>query len=126
MKQKGLLVLFFIFISVIFQFTCLEVEMMRNRKESDQMYNDYLSGKIKERDPSLKIPNTKVYWEGWIKYFHYNLGEKVDKPNAFFINSQYFNQNTLKRQRLSSDKNGRLSIPTKYHFYAKLMKKLGL
>jgi hypothetical protein len=86
------------------------------------MYNDYLSGKIKERDPSLRIPKAKVYWEGWIKYFHYNLGQKVDKPNAFFINSQYFHQKTLKTDRKKKDKTGKLSIPTKYHFYARLMK----
>ncbi len=122
MKQKVLLILFFIAIAIIGHLNCLEVEMMRNRKESDQMYNDYLSGKIKERDTSLRVPKAKVYWQGWVKYFHYNLGEKVVKPNAFFINNQFFNQKVLKKSRLSTDKGGRLSVPTKYHFYAKLMK----
>ena len=122
MKQKCILILFFITISIISQFRSLEVEMMRNRKDSDQMYSDYLSGKIKERDPSLRIPKAKIYWQGWIKYFHYNLGEKVNKPNAFFINSQYFNQKTLKSDIKKSDKKGTLMAKTKYNFYAKLMK----
>ena len=95
MKHQKIYVLFFFWIIIFVKICSLEVEMMRNRIKSDQIYNDYLSGKIKDRDPLLRIPKSKLYWQGWIKYFHYNLGERVDKPNAFFINQQFFNQKIL-------------------------------
>ena len=122
MKHQKIYVLFFFWIIIFVKICSLEVEMMRNRIKSDQIYNDYLSGKIKDRDPLLRIPKSKLYWQGWIKYFHYNLGERVDKPNAFFINQQFFNQKILNENRKNVDKLGRLNVPTKYHFFAKLMK----
>ena len=98
----------------------LNVEMLILRQK--KKYKQYLAGHIRISDESLKVPQTKIYWEGWIKYFHYDLGERRNKPNAFFINNDYFNQVVLSNERGLSDKKGFVNIPTKFHFYAKLMK----
>ena len=97
-------------------------ERYNSNIEAEKKYKQYLQGQIKLSDPSLKVPNTKVYWEGWIKYFHYDIGESRNKPHAFFINNDYFNQVVLSDERGRKDGKGYVNIPTRVHFYGKLMK----
>jgi hypothetical protein len=87
-----------------------------------KMYNDLISGVIRIRDPSLRVPRTKIFWQGWVKYFHYEKGEKIDKPNSFFINNEFYNQVVKHSERALKDRAGFVNIPTKFHYYAKLMK----
>ena len=122
MKHYGLFLITLLCISSVI---LAEKETMKRTDKSltqQKMFNDLLSGKAKVSDPSLKMPKTKTYWQGWVKYFHYDIGEKVDKPNSFFINNEFYNQVVQKSQRADKDKRGYINIPTKYHFYAKVMK----
>ena len=98
-----------------------------NSKPKDSQLEVYKQFMNKLNQPpnfnkKLTLPNKAVFWEGWIKYFHYSTGDRQSKPTHFFINNAFFNQKVLKKLRAQKDSNGYLFIPTKFHFYAKLMK----
>jgi hypothetical protein len=101
--------------------TSTSAELARRLKiNQESLFKDYLSGKVKG-DPSLKISSGPIFWEGWIKYFHYNNGGKVDRPKHFFINEQYYHQRALKTEMKKKDEVGFTKIPTKFHFFARLL-----
>ena len=122
MKQYVFFIIFIFCIVQIIKCDQNAFESAIPHVETDKKYKQYLKGQIKLSDKSLKVPLKKVYWEGWIKYFHYNLGERKNKPHEFYINNDYFNQVVLSNQRGNKDGNGYVNIPTRFHFYAKLMK----
>ena len=95
-------------------------EFARRRINQESLFKDFISGKVKS-DPTLKLPEGPVFWEGWIKYFHYDNGGKVDRPKHFFINEQYYHQNALKSEIKQTDNIGKIKIPTKFDFFAKLL-----
>lgn len=98
MKQMSLFVI--LLISSLF---CLSLQ--------DQL----LESKIRE-----KLMNS-VYWEGWIKYFNFKNGAEMSKPDSFFVNDEFFHQKALIEKRADKDKYGYKYIPSKFHFYAKLL-----
>ena len=96
--------------------------LMRKKKVNQEtMFNDLIKGKLKS-DPTLKLPKGPLFWEGWIKYFHYNTGDKLSKPKHFFVNEQYFHQNALRNEMKQKDLQGSLKIPSRFDFYGRLMK----
>ena len=95
-------------------------EFARRRLNQETLFKDFISGKVKS-DPTLKLPEGPVFWEGWIKYFHYDNGGKVDRPKHFFINEQYYHQKALKSEMNMKDNIGKLKIPTKFDFFARLL-----
>jgi len=98
------------------------LEKRHGSLEAERLYNQYLKGQIRVSDPSLRVPKTKIYWQGWLKYFHYDSGRSKKKPHSFFVNNQYFNQLVLNKERGLKDKGGYVNIPTRFHFYARLLK----
>ncbi len=99
-----------------------KVRMMRKKKYSQRtLFKQLVTGKLKT-DSTLKLPKGPLFWEGWIKYFHYNTGEKLSKPRHFFINEQFYHQTALKDEMKQKDNHGPLKIPTMFHFYGRLMK----
>jgi hypothetical protein len=66
------------------------------------------------------LPKGPIFWEGWVKFFHYNA-EPIDHPTHFWINKSYLSQRVTKAALKKSDKKGYINIPTQYHFYATLM-----
>lgn len=92
----------------------------KRRFNQESLFKDFISGKVKS-DPSLKLPEGPVFWEGWIKYFHYDNGGKLDRPKHFFINEQYYQQKALKSEMKTKDKIGNVRIPTRFHFFARLL-----
>lgn len=122
MKQYVYFLLLLICLFNMHRFEKNALERKHASLEAEKLYNQYLKGQIRVSDPSLRVPKTKVYWEGWLKYFHYDMGRSKKKPHAFFINNQYFNQLVLSKERGIRDKRGFLNIPTRFHFYGKLLK----
>jgi hypothetical protein len=98
------------------------LEKRHGSLEAERLYNQYLKGQIRVSDPSLRVPKTKIYWQGWLKYFHYDSGRSKKKPHSFFVNNQYFNQLVLNKERGLRDRGGFVHIPTRFHFYARLLK----
>jgi len=58
-----------------------------------------------------------IYWQGWIKYFHYNNNTRFIKPHAFFQNNEYYLQRINVDDMDSSDQYGIIRIPSKHSFY---------
>lgn len=100
--------------------TSSELSLVRRRLNQETLFKDFISGKVKS-DPTLKLPQGPVFWEGWIKYFHYDNEGKAERPKNFFINEQYFHQKALKTEMKQKDANGNLKIPSRFHFFARLM-----
>jgi len=61
--------------------------------------------------------DAKRFYEGWVKFFHYNNGTHYKRPRAFFQNSEFFGQRILKSQKDFKDKKGLKRIPSQAHFY---------
>ncbi len=62
-----------------------------------------------------------LYWKGWVKYFHYDGYDDIDKPSTFFENPYYFKMKVEDKKYHKIDKDGhRLYIPKKNYFWAQL------
>jgi hypothetical protein len=70
--------------------------------------------------PTGGLPKGPIFWEGWVKYFHYQT-EPVNKPSTFFVNGEYFSQRILKTDLKRKDSKGYINIPTQFHFYGTLL-----
>jgi hypothetical protein len=91
--------------------------------------------RTKEASSSRLIPTPKaikplapalpdVLWEGWIKFFHFRGDRHLLKPHKFFVNDFFSAQKVLKTELTGkTDIHGALNVPTKFHFYAKLLPK---
>jgi len=64
-----------------------------------------------------------LYWEGWIKYLHYNESEKK-QGRAFWKNSEFDNQQNrgIQGDINAKDDKGFINIPNELYFYALLSK----
>jgi len=102
--------------------TSTELTLARRRLNQETLFKDFVTGKVKS-DPTLKLPDGPVFWEGWIKYFHYESAEKSNKPKNFFINEQFYHQKALLTEMKQKDNFGHVKIPTQFHFYARLLPK---
>jgi len=94
-----------------------------NPKRKDQMdlFNDF-SNKENGIKPKVvrDLPAGPIFWEGWVKYFHYK-SEPVTHPTSFFVNDQFFTQKALKHEVKKKDDKGYINIPTQFHFWSTLM-----
>lgn len=65
---------------------------------------------------------SKILWEGWIKYFHYETFRTIRKPTEFFVNYQFFSQKVPKQNLKDKDSNGIYNyITTENSFYAVML-----
>ncbi len=66
----------------------------------------------------INLPkNAQVYWEGWVKFFHYNNNTHYERPKAFFQNDEFFHQRIRKPNDRLKDQIGILRIPDRASFY---------
>lgn len=134
----------YIIVFAICSFTCvIALKSDKSLTEFEKMQNNLItnSNSILKAAPGSSTPkplngtkvrpvkNVKVrallgdvYWEGWVKYFHYDYDIELKKPNSFFRNPAYSTQKTKNRNLLMKDlKNRNQNIPGPHHFWAKLL-----
>jgi hypothetical protein len=70
----------------------------------------------------LKLPDKNVYWQGWVKYFHYNNVTSLHKPRSFYQNNDFYRQRIPYNKKNNRDNFGLLRIPSKQHFFLVLYK----
>jgi hypothetical protein len=75
-----------------------------------------------ESDKPLKInfvslPDQSVYWQGWVKYFHYNNNTRFERPRTFYQNNEYFHQRIPNYLYHESDHLGTMRVPSKKSFF---------
>lgn len=67
---------------------------------------------------TIDLPkDAQVYWEGWVKFFHYDNTTHYERPKAFYQNDEYFHQRIKKPADKLKDTNGLLRIPDRGSFY---------
>jgi len=93
----------------------------KNNNNMEALFNAYATGKVKGEAP-IHVPNGPVYWQGWVKYFHFLSSKKWKRPNSFFENSRFYTQRVLEKDFYKKDKKGWLAIPTRDHFFASVEK----
>jgi len=71
----------------------------------------------KTRSANLEIPDNIVYFEGWVKYYHYNNDTHYNKPPSLFQNNAFFHQRIAREKLTQKDKYGSLHIPNKASFF---------
>ncbi len=71
----------------------------------------------KERPVNLDIPDQKVYFQGWVKYYHYPNETHYLKPPSLFQNNAYFHQRIPRSLLNQKDGFGFLHIPNKASFF---------
>jgi hypothetical protein len=99
--------LFLIFSLVIYMY-CVETNL--NLQSEKKFKSRKLKLKSNQQiDPKLKtqiesivdgpatgpqdLPDAPIYYEGWVKYFHYRDTVSTDKPKSFFRNDAFHTQN---------------------------------
>jgi hypothetical protein len=71
------------------------------------------------------LPDVPVYYEGWIKYFHYQDSSVAEKPKSFFRNDAFYAQNRKIRDQTElakKDAKGNLYIPSETSFWVTVLK----
>ncbi len=91
-------------------------ELIKKAKEED-------SKKVPIKNvPVYNLQGREVYWQGWVKYFHYSNDQNIDKPNHFYENPNFFSEVVKFSHKLNKGVDGNfLFIQDKYHFWAKLL-----
>jgi len=73
--------------------------------------------KPKSRPLNLDIPDTRTYFQGWVKYYHYGNDTHYRKPPSLFQNSEFDSQRIPKNKLSQKDGFGSLHIPNKASFF---------
>jgi len=73
--------------------------------------------KKKDRPINLNLPDALVYYQGWVKYYHYSNDTHYAKPPSLFQNNAFFHQRILKEKLSLRDKFGSAHIPDKASFF---------
>ena len=79
--------------------------------------NKFENQKPKHRPLNLDLPDTQTYYQGWVKYYHYEGDTHYDKPPALFQNNQFESQRIPKSQLSEKNKFGSMYIPNKASFF---------
>jgi hypothetical protein len=97
-------------------------------QELIKLENQNSAGSAKKNKTFAPLINVPVYplsgdeyWSGWIKYFHMDTAMDILKPTKFYENPYYFSQKVKEAGKEKSDDKGSFMIPTKNHFFAKLL-----
>ncbi len=74
--------------------------------------------KVKKKRPiDMLLPDASTYWQGWVKYYHYNNNTHYERPPSLFQNDAYYHQRIPKEKLKKHDEFGSLWIPNKASFY---------
>jgi hypothetical protein len=99
---------------------------MLNQAEALSHSHTNLKTHIEAKQPSSQLgkdlPDANSYWEGWVHYYHYTSGPKINRPNKFFQNNEFFSQRVPLQHVKKTDKHGSIIVPNKSSFYAVLSK----
>ena len=120
MKHLCLFLLTMVFLTL--RVDCEEISFSRqHRKDPMELLNEQQNNLNNPKTkPTGGLPKGPMFWEGWVKYFHYQT-EPVNKPSTFFVNGEYFSQRILKTDLKRKDSKGYINIPTQFHFYGTLL-----
>jgi len=105
---------FLIFIQVISCLYCLS----SNSKLLSKSNVNQVNADNKPAD----APTSKILWEGWVKYFHFETAGTIQRPTQFFLNNAFKSQKVLKDQLMQKDEKGLYNnITTKHSFFLRLL-----
>ncbi len=70
----------------------------------------------------LRLPEASIYYQGWLRYYHYSTMEKshIKIPKMFFQNNRYFHQRIKKPKQKKKDRYGYRAIPNKAAYFGVL------
>jgi len=77
----------------------------------------------KTRPVNLDIADSQIYFEGWVKYYHYGNDTRYEKPPMLFQNDEFFKQRIPRNKLDQRDKFGSKHIPNKASFFLVLYNK---
>ncbi len=118
MKQLSIFLIALVFLSLR-----VDTEEILFRKPSKSTTNSLaqFTGEGEAKKFTNKLPKGPIFWQGWLKFFHYSSEPLIDHPTHFWINRSFASQRITKADLKKTDKGGYLNIPSQYHFYATLM-----
>ena len=82
---------------------------LSNSKSVIQTHNINIDSRIKS--------DQTVFWQGWIRYYHYSIRVDKSKPHLFFQNNAYFSQRIPRAKLNKHDEYGLFAIPNKAAFF---------
>ena len=89
-----------------------------NRIQHKTSKLETLGGAFGLHDGQFDIPkNQVIFWQGWVRYYHYTMEKKITKPRLFFQNNRFYNQRIPISKRFNKDKLGSKVIPNKAAFF---------
>ena len=106
----------FIFLAI---FNCILTSEDSMSKKGRHMYKrGSVKGiKPKNRPVNLDIPDAQVYFQAWVKYYHYPNDTHFNRPPSLFQNNAYFKQRIPKNKAEEKDASGSIYIPNKASFF---------
>ena len=76
-----------------------------NRIQHKTSKLETLGGAFGLHDGQFDIPkNQVIFWQGWVRYYHYTMEKKITKPRLFFQNNRFYNQRIPISKRFNKDK----------------------
>ena len=80
-----------------------------------------LNNKIMTMDPLFiadwQVPEGDIFFQGWVRYYHYISQKHQKRPRLFFQNDKYYHQRINKEKLKLGDKYGDYKIPNKAGFF---------
>lgn len=80
-------------------------------------FKSHKKPKKKTRPLNLNLPDADVYYQGWVKYYHYGNSTHYTKPPSLFQNNLFFHQRIPKDMLDKKDSYGSVHIPNKAAFF---------
>ena len=114
MKQLCFMIISLIIISLV------KAEKLKTELKTDKKAPITISktGRSSFRVNPFSLPkDADIYWQGWVKYFHYDNGTHFERPLAFFRNNEYYTQRIKRKNMLNGDLAGTIKIPSKFQFF---------
>ena len=131
---------FLIIFTIILASLTLQI-FTENLQKKVKTFNKVSHKKIKQIDEKIKtqlqnifngpavgpkdLPDAPIYYEGWVKYFHYQDSSVSDKPKSFFRNDAFYAQSRLIKNQTelqSKDSKGTfIYIPTDMSFFVTVL-----
>ena len=114
MKQLCFMIISLIIISLV------KAEKLKTELKTDKKAPITISktGRSSFRVNPFSLPkDSDIYWQGWVKYFHYDTGTHFERPLAFFRNNEYYTQRIKRKNMLNGDLAGTIKIPSKFQFF---------
>jgi len=63
------------------------------------------------------VREADIYFQGWVRYYHYNSNDRLKEPRLFFQNDKFYDQRVSMSDVHKGDKYGEFKIPNKVGFF---------